>query len=417
MLSASLLNAQQRNLAYYLKQAENNSPLINKNLNDRKIVELDLKQVRSILYKPEINIVSGITLAPIISHDNVSNHFQLVSDGSADYTGHDLDLTDGGQFQALLSVRQNLLPGSKYKAYSGKSDVSDQISRNNILLTQHEIQQLIAYQYILCLFTARKAENSLVLMRDMGNKLKAMEQLVENAVYKMTDLMILQIEVQNYHAEYESFRAEYLDNLYDLNLVCGISDTVRVELMDTDFEINSSLHSPSGFLISYKLDSLSILADQQISELKYKPQIELFADAGMNAAYLPSLKRMGLTTGISLSWNIFDGHQREIERGKNSINLQSVEFEKNNFQNQNAMQKNKIIKQIAAFEQKLSLNEQQAESYRQLYDAYSKQLSFGMVSIMDFKNLVKDVATNKQEHLQMEMERQFLINTYNYLNY
>jgi len=74
LFSGTLL-AQQRDLNYYLEQAKNNSPLINKNKNDNKIAELDLKQIRSILYKPEINLESSVLLAPIVSHDNNSSRF------------------------------------------------------------------------------------------------------------------------------------------------------------------------------------------------------------------------------------------------------------------------------------------------------------------------------------------------------
>jgi hypothetical protein len=36
---------------------------------------------------------------------------------------------------------------------------------------------------------------------------------------------------------------------------------------------------------------------------------------------------------------------------------------------------------------------------------------------MDFKNLMKDIAAKKQEIIQLKMEKQLLINAYNYLNY
>ena len=54
------VNAQQRDLNFYLDQAKTNSPLINKSKNENKVVTLDLQQIRSILAKPEINFESGI---------------------------------------------------------------------------------------------------------------------------------------------------------------------------------------------------------------------------------------------------------------------------------------------------------------------------------------------------------------------
>lgn len=417
LLAVQVLSAQQRDLTFYLEKANLNSPLINKNLNEKKIAGLDLQQIKSILSKPEINFISGVILAPIVSHYNNSNHFELVSDGATDYTGYDIALTEGGQYQAMVSLKQPLLSGSKYNAYANKADISGQMNDNNITLTIHELEQVVGYQYILCLQSRKQADNYLILINELDEQLKIMKTLVDNAIYKQTDLMILQIEVQNYTAEYKMFKAEYLSNLYDLNLICGISDTSMVDLQDINLTIKPEYTGRSNFLTSYKLDSLDIIADQAISELKYKPQLDLYADAGLNAAYLPSLNRLGFSTGISLTWNIFDGHQRSIQREKSSINLHTLEFEKKIFLTQNDISKNKISNQIDAVNQRIMLYEQQADQYSNLYDAYSKELSQGEVSVMDLKNLIKDIASKKQEIIQLKMEKQILINSYNYLNY
>jgi len=263
----------------------------------------------------------------------------------------------------------------------------------------------------------KQAENSFSLNNDLDEQLNLMKKLVENAIYKQTDLMILQIEAQNYMAEYKMYQAEYLSNLYDLNLICGISDTNKVVLQELNLTIIPGYSGRSNFLTSYKLDSLDIIADQAISELKYKPQLDLYADAGQNAAYLPSVNRFGISAGIAFTWNIFDGHQREIQREKSAINLQTLEFEKKNFLTRNDISKNKTLNQIDAINQRIMLYEQQVDQYSNLYDAYSKELSLGEVSVMDLKNLIRDIASKKQEILQLKMEKQLLINSYNYLNY
>jgi hypothetical protein len=411
------VSAQERDLDYYIGQAKLNSPLINKALNDNKIVTFDLQQINRILTNPEINFISGVTLAPIISHDNGMNQFQLASEGATDYLGHDLAITDGGQYQALVSVRQPLLSRSKYKVYENKADVSQRINNNIVSLTVHELEQIVGYQYVLCLQAKQQALTSLVLMNELNDQVLTMQTLVENAVYKHTDLMILQIEAQNYEAEYLTSMAEYKASLFDLNQVCGINDTTMVDLADINFTLTSASAGTSNFLVSYHLDSLDIIADQAISELKYKPQLDLFADAGLNAAYLPYLKRSGISTGFTFTWNIFDGHQRNIQREKSAINLHTIEFEKRNFMTVNEINRKKILNQISAIDQRITVSAKQADQYDNLYDIYSKELATGEVSVMDFKNLVKDMAVKKQEIVQLRLEKQLLINSYNYLNY
>jgi outer membrane protein TolC len=417
LLIVSAISAQQRDLTFYLEKAKQNSPLINKNQNEKKIAGLDLRQMKSVLSKPEINLISGVILAPIISNDNNSTRFELASDGANDYTGYDLALTEGGQYQALVSLKQPLFTGTKYKAYVNKADISGQINDNNINLTIHELEQVVAYQYILCIQSKKQADNYFTLNDELDEQLKIMKKLVENAIYKQTDLMILQIEAENYRAEYNMFLAEYLNNQYDLNMICGISDTTRVELQDINLTANPGSAGRSNFLTSYKLDSLDIIADQAIDELKYLPQLDLYADAGLNAAYLPSLNRLGVSAGIAFTWNIFDGHQRNIQREKSAINLQTLEFEKKNFLTRNDISKTRILNQIEAVNQRIMLYEQQTDQYNDLYKAYTKELSQGEASVMDLKNLIKDIASKKQEILQLKMEKQLLISSYNYLNY
>lgn len=411
------LHAQQRDLNFYIEHAKSSSPLINKSKDGNKIISLDLRQVNSILAKPEINFVSGILFAPIISHDNNSNRFEWVSGGASDYEGYDLAMSDGGQYQAVVTLRQPLLAGSRLKSYADKAALSEQINENIIALTVHEIEQLVGYQYLLCLKSKKQADNSLLLLREMERQINIMKNLVQNAIYKQTDLMLLQIEVQNYRSEYKMYQSENLTDIYDLNLICGIRDTALVELLDTDPLINSSIVGGSKFTIAYRLDSLNIVADQAINDLKYKPQLELFASSGLNAVYLPALNRLGLNAGLTFSWNIFDGRQRDILREKSAVNLQTLEFEKEYLLTQNEIGKNKIISQIKAIDQRITLNEQQTDRYNELYSAYSKELSQGEASVMDFKNLMRDVYSNRQDNLLLKLEKQLLINSYNYLNY
>ena len=413
----SLANAQTRDLNYYFEQAKNNSPLINKMQNSNKLIQLDMQIVKNILSKPTVNIEGNILFAPIISHDNNTNKFQWVSDGANSYTGYDLSYGDGGQYQAFISAKQPLFMGGVYKSYSKQADIQSQLNDNNIVLTEHKIEQLVSQQYLLCLLAEKQREISKSLLDNLNTQLQTMQKLVENAIYKKTDLMIMQIEAKNYLIEYENYTAQYRNNLLDLNFLCGISDTNMVSLEDVNFELTDEPINSSQFLQKYDLDSLNIIAKQQVFEQSYKPQLSLFANTGMNAIYTPSINRFGFATGINFSWNIFDGNQKKIHHDKSLIEMQTVEFEKQNFINQHNINKEKYLSQIIAIEKQISIVQSQLIDYKNLYDLYSLELSHGQVSIMDFKNLVSDMSAKKQEYLRLKMQKQILINSYNYWNF
>jgi len=411
------LSAQKRNLNFYLEQANITSPLIQKNKDDNKIIDLDLQQIERILKNPEINLESTLLFAPILSHDNNPSGLVLSSNGAISYAGYDLGITNGGQYQAFVSLKQPLLGNNKLKVYSQKSDISKKQNENLTKMTIHEIEQLVGYQYLLCLKSKEQFKNAEGMVILINEQLTMMKKLVDNAIYKKSDMMLLEIEKQNQMLNTKSFEDDYKNNLYDLNLLCGIKDSTLIDIQELDLQINNESSSNSRFLVSYKLDSLSILADQSISELKYKPQLSAFANAGYNATGIPSLERFGLSGGMTFSWNLYDGNQRKLEREKTNVNIQTQQFEKNHFITQKEINKAKIKSQLKALDECGIILQNQLQQYDKLYKLYENELAQGLVSVMDFKNLLKDITSKKQDFLLQKMEKQLLINSFNYWNY
>lgn len=417
VLLLNTVQAQKRNLDFYINKAKASSPLINQAQNDNKIVGLDLEQIRSILAKPEINVEASTLFAPIISHDNNRNSFELVSNGANSYSGYDMAVTDGGQYQSGVSLRQPLFTGSSLRAYSGRADISRQINENRITLTAHELENVISHQYLLCLKAKRTAETNQQILMELGDQMKLMQKLVENAIYKQSDLMLLQIEYDNFKLNYESAQSDFRSNLYDLNLLSGIKDTVTVDLQEIDVQIKNQSGIASEFVNSYRLDSMNISAEQNISNLKYKPQVNFFANAGMNAVYLPAFNRFGFSTGLSFIWNIFDGHQQKLLSQKTEINQKTLDFEKQHFITQQEINKNAILKQIVLVEKRKVLTDRQLNQYDQLLKVYRAKLAQGEISVIDYKTILRDLAAKKQERALLDLEEQALIISYNYWNY
>ena len=412
-----IISSQSRNLSYYLEQAKLNSPLVNKSKNDNKIVQLNMLEIKTLLTKPQVNVEAKLLFSPIISHDNSNNTFQWISEGANSYTGYDLAYTDGGQYQAFVSVKQPLFMGSVADTYSRKADVSSQTNDNNILLTYHELERLVSHQYLLCLKAKQQSDISYFLLQKLDSQIVTMKKLVENAIYKQTDLMIMQIEAKNYRIEYQRYKAAYSIGLSDLNLLCGINDTNFISLEPISFTLHPDTITTSRFIRKYELDSLALLSNQMIFEQKYKPQLSLFADAGMNAIYLPSFNRFGFATGLSFTWNIYDGNQKKIQYDKSLVEMKTLEFEKLNFMNQYKTHKDKYFSQIKFINSRLKVVKSQLMDYEKLMGLYSLELSQAQVSIMDFKNLIRDISAKKQEYLRLQMQEQMLINSYNYWNY
>ncbi len=411
------LSAQNHNLDFYLEQAIQNSPFIEQNKNEKRLIQLDGEQLKSIYSKPEITVDAGILFAPILSRDNGSGHFQVITKDAKRYTGFDLAGTDGGQYQATVSVTQGLFNGKKLETHAEKAGIRNQISDNNIELTVHELENAVRHQYLLCLVSQKQMAGNLDLIQEVEDEMATMEPLVQNAIYKQSDLKLLQITLQNYRQAYETFLAEYRDNIYNLNLLCGVNEGADTEIEPVEFQLSMEVSSGSRFLKSYFLDSLSIVADLKISELKYQPQVNLFANAGMVAVYVPSVNRLGFSTGATFSLTLFDGHQRKLEWQKSQINLETLQFEKEKTKIQNDIQKKFTLDKLSSLDKRILLASEQLDQYNQLLEMFKNQLTQADISVMDYKYLLKDISEKKQEKLLLEMEKQMVINAWNYWNY
>lgn len=409
--------AQSHSLEFYLEQAKANSSLIHQNRNEKQLVRLDMEQIRKIYSKPEVTVNATVLFAPIISRDGGSGKFQLVTKDATDYTGYDLAATDGGQYQGVVSVNQGIFNGRKMDTYNSKAEIQQQIHDNNIQLTEHELENAVKHQYLLCLKSMRQAKNNLELAQEVGNQISIMKELVRNAIYKQSDLKLLEIARQNYEQFYETFYAEYRDNIYNLNLLCGINEGADTEIEPVEFSLNREKVDNSKFLTSFYLDSLAIIADRNISELKYRPQVNLFANAGMNAVHLPAFNRFGFSTGATFSLTLFDGQQRKTEFEKSMINLENIRFNKQQTLARVEIQKNFTLDKLRSLDKRILLADNQLEQYNQLLSMYKSQLGHGTISVMDYSYLLKDISEKKQERLLLEMEKQMVINAYNYWNY
>ncbi len=409
--------AQTKDLNYFIEQAKTNSPLIFEHQTQNKVLAAEAKRLKAFYTQPEISLDAGILFAPIVSNNNNITKFQWITEDAANYYGYDLAVSDGGQYQTIVNIDQPLFGGSKLKTVYQNQDILRKKNLNDIRLTEHDLEKIVGYQYLRCLQAQEQIQFTKDLIKLMIQENTQMKILVQNGIYKISDLQRLKIELQTYKAQMEQARTTYKQNLLDMNIICGINDTISVKLQIIKFSLKTVITDSSLFIEQYRLDSLNLWSLQQISEMKYKPQVNLFANGGLNAIYLPKLNRLGMSVGIHLSWTIFDGHQRNFMRDKMNILMQDITFKKQQFTTEQSLRLAKIIAAIKNIDKQLTIKTVQQKEYNKLLEIYKTELSQGSISVIDFTNTIRDIARLKQEIILLRMKKQALINNYNYWNY
>ncbi|NOX48242.1 MAG: TolC family protein [Chlorobi bacterium] len=409
-------NGQTKDFDDFLAIARENSPLIFRKQTQNKAMEAELKRIKAFYTRPQISLDAGLLFAPIISTDNNTTKFEFVSPGAHDYYGYDLNASDGGQYQAFVSVEQPVFGGNRVEIASGNLAVSREINETEIKMTAHELERIVGLQYLRCLRSQKRIDAFSQLTGLVEKELQLMGQLTQSGVYKYSDYELLNIEYQNYQVSLEQSKASYQQDFLDLNIICGINDTNTVKLKEHGFGLNKPPEE-SFFLKKYKLDSLKLNSLRQMSEIKYQPQLSLFANGGLNAIYLPDYNRIGIGFGLKFSWTLFDGHQRDFNRERTNILTREFSFQKQRFITENSVRKTKILNQIKSIGKQISIKSAQGNSYDKLIRIYKTEFSQGELSAIEFVSVLRDKVNLNLKLIDLKMQKQALINTYNFWNY
>ncbi|TLV01392.1 TolC family protein [Dyadobacter luticola] len=407
----------QRDLGSYISHAQQNSPLINDNNNLAEANLAEVDRLKAFYTKPQIAVTATYLFAPVISTNEGTTRFEPNSNGAANYIGYDLGASNGGQYIAQLSLTQPLFNKSRARIAGEQFQVNAQINRNLAAISGHDIEKLITDQFILC----QQDLQQIRYVDQMGQLLLRQKaivaKLVEPGIYKRSDLSLLNIEYTSTQSLLATYRASYRRDLMDLNILSGINDTTLIDLVPADLQLNAA-PAHSLFLAKYDLDSASLASSQTVFELKYKPQLNLFASAGLNAIYAPTIpQRLGASAGLSLVYPLFDGHQKVFTRKKTQILLGSVSFNRQNFINQNSVRKAKFLSELASYNERENLASEQLAEYNTLLNTYKKEILTGQLSIVIYLTTLKNMATAQRDLALLTAQKQVLINAYNYWNW
>ena len=407
----------QNGIDYYVQSAQNNSPLIQDNKNQSEAAKVEAERIKAFYTKPQVTVSASYLFSPIISADNGKAEFVYNSNGADKYYGYDMATSNGGTYQGLLNVNQSLFNGVRYKTAVEQAMVGKQINENNIQLTSHDIEKIVTDQYVLCLQDLKQTDYLESLIKIINEQKTIVNKLVESGLLKQSDALLLNIEYQTQQNSFNSFKATYRRDLMDLNILCGINDTSYIKVVEIDLKVNPTI-TASKFTEKYRLDSLNLIASKKMFELKYKPQLNAFANTGLNAVYLPTLpNRFGMSAGLNFSMYLFDGKQKSLNQKKTDILLKSTEFYKSNFINQNTVRKNKILTELKSLEERTAIASNQLKDYKQLLEYYKQELIRGQLSVIAYVNTVKNMAAVQRDYILMQTNKQLLINTFNYWNW
>jgi outer membrane protein TolC len=410
----------QENLSHFIEVALQNSPLIKTNGLPTQANQLEANKIVASLQKPIIGTSYNYMFAPMYANDPSNTGLKLNPPKTInDYYGYDLSATNGGLYQALLTIQQPLFNIQRVYAVNNQLAVQNQIVNNSADLSNHDLEKFVTDQYIICLQDIEQQKAVQIIQSVIQKQIQITQKLSAGGLARQGDYKVLEIELEQQNTNLQALKNSYKAHLLQLYSIFGFNDSTIVELAPLNLQISSALDSyQSGFSKQFQLDSLNLTAAQNIFNTQYRPIVSLYSSAGLNAVYLPTIyKRLGWEVGIMVTPRIFDGHQRKMNDEKTKILQQSTAINSQFFVQKNENQNKSFLQVIHSADEQIEAVQKQIKDYDNLINYYQNQIINGQGSVIDYITILRSSAAVQLNIATLQTNRLLAINNYNYWNW
>lgn len=373
----------QINVEYYLENAyKNNVELKNiKNRNEQNTLQLNIDKSES--EGMNIYLTGNYLISPYYDEGKI----KITQNPTTNAIGYDIGITNGGLYSALINVEKKIITSSISDIFKNKNRIQKAIINYDSLTFKREVTKQVIELYIQAYFTYKLYLNSKKIEDILNKQYRTFVSMLNNGAVNSTDILLFLIEIKNQNILGSKYLLDYRINLLSLNNVCGISDTSSVVL---DTVNNYNFYDRYNFSYKYSLDSLNYENLQELYEIKYKPQLTLFFNSGLNALEINNIQRkFGLSAGLNLQIPLYDGNQKELTKQQSIIQLKSINEYKFNYEKLLISQRQISELKIGNLEKSLNNYKSQLQDYESVINQSFNSLSNGNLSVTDYLTLLR----------------------------
>lgn len=393
-----LIKAQDKDLSYYLYQAENNSALFKDYQNQLKSLSLDSSKLKANLL-PQISSNTNVLYAPIIKG-----------------FGYDNAISNGQIVNSLITVNKEITPNSRIKTFLQ----AIQLSRDSLgiqkAFSKQDIYKSISSQYINAWGTQQNLALSFQILALLQKQDSILKKLTQKSVFKQTDYLTFKVALEQQIFSVKQNETQLKYDLSSLNLLSGVKD-VKIYKLKSVYQENLVDYNLSRDLISrkFKIDSLRTLNSLQQLAYNYQPKASVFVDGGYQSSLSSNYyKNFGFSVGLNLSIPIYDGGLRKLSTQQIKLGQETNYFYKEYYQNQFQIQQKQLKDLILAYDDLIKKSETQLVYSKTLIKANSLQLSTGDIRMTDYLLSISNYLNIEVNQLQNRLNQLQTINQLKY---
>ena len=401
LLSGFAISAynQSRDLDFYLKQAVQNSPLLNDYRNQVKSSYADSLLIRA-AKKPLVEAKSQLLYSPVYHN-----------------FGYDEVVTDGGNYTAVMGISQPVFNKKEINNKFEAVDLQKRSINNSTQISINELNKIITDQYLTSFSGYTDFLFNKNFLEILVKENEIVKQFVKGGVAKQTDYLTLLVETQSQEILVNQLKSQYRKDLMLLGQLCGINDSVWYDLVDPKIEIRGAANiAKSPAYLQYKIDSIRIENEKMAIDIRYRPKVNWFADAGfLTSNPWNFYKHFGYSAGLSLNIPVYDGKQRGIEKQKLELNENSRQAYQGTYYKQYFQQIQQLNLDLKALNVMSAQVENQLKTSQQLIDTFREQLEAGIIQMTEYINAIKNFKTTSRNINLIYIQKLQVINQMNFL--
>jgi len=388
-------------LTDYLENAKISSPQLTDYSNQAEVAQMENQKVNVRYRLPNIYSTANWMEAPIV------NNF-----------GYDEAISNGGLYSAIVGAKIPLLAGTFISAEQKQNSIQQRYALWNQQTSWRDLKMQVTEGYLLCYLDQENIYNIKEQIALLDRQIRVAQTLAQTGTIKGSDVLLLQIEQQKLTTSAANWYAQLLNNLSELNKLCGIVDTAMVIMNSPEIALSGPVITKSQFQRQFLLDSLKVQNQMDLFNLKYEPQISAYGDAGLNATSPVNLQHnFGFSVGLNFSLNIFDGNQKQITKDQTALKLNTISTYQKKFKDQQQQNLLNLKNQVDLTNDRIERIKRELVDYDKLIEVYQKELAQGDVSVNDYLVALRTYVQEKQNLIDQEKQKYSAINAYNYWNW
>ncbi|MEP7266718.1 MAG: TolC family protein, partial [Saprospiraceae bacterium] len=226
-------------MEFYIDQGLANSPLLKDYQNQVQASYYDSLLIMA-AYKPQVMGSSFNSYAPVIQG-----------------WGYDNAITNGANVSALIGVNKQLVNKKTIAAQFQNIHLQNDALMNNGKISEQDLKRTITAQYITAYGDLQQLNFNTEINTLLSKQEIILKRLTQSNAFKQVDYLAFLVTLQQQALVIRQQEMQYKNDYALLNYLCGITDTITVELNDP--QIKSSLLpdiSNSVFFKQFEIDSL-----------------------------------------------------------------------------------------------------------------------------------------------------------------